>query len=111
MDAEGRTSGLERPDIEPPRFVELACRALGAAADDLRTPGQGAAASRLRYLVAALAIERWRIRSGQLSELVGRRPEVVSRWARRGGELRLSDPSFAAALDEADTTVSRALAD
>jgi REP element-mobilizing transposase RayT len=77
--AEGRTSGLERPDVEPSRFIELACRALGAAPGDIRAPGQGAAASRLRSLVAALAIERWRIRSGHLSELVGRRPEVVSR--------------------------------
>jgi len=33
------------------------------------------------------------------------------RWARRGGELRLSDPSFTVALDEADAAVSPALGD
>jgi len=50
--------------------------------------------------VAALAIERWRIRSGQLSELVGRRPEVVSRWARRGAELRLAETPLEQLADD-----------
>jgi hypothetical protein len=59
--------------------------------------------------VAALAIERWRIRAGEIARMVGRRPEVVSRWARRGGELRRSDAGFAAELERVDDAVSRAL--
>lgn len=50
--------------------------------------------SRRRYLIAALAIERWELTARQLGELLGRWPEAVSRWAGRGAEMRMSSKEF-----------------
>jgi len=106
MDEEGRTSGLEREDVGPEEFLEIACRELGCAVAELARPGKGREASRLRYLVAALAVERWRLSASAIARRVGRRPDVVSRWVRRGAELRGSDPAFRDQLDELDQALS-----
>jgi hypothetical protein len=41
-----------------------------------------------------------------LAREVGRRPEVVSRWARRGAELRQTDPVFADTYDGLDAALA-----
>ena len=58
--------------------------------------------SRLRYLIGALAIERWGVRAKTLGDLLKRRPEVVTRWAARGAEMRQSDNSFAEDYEKLD---------
>jgi hypothetical protein len=67
---------------------------------------QDRAASRLRYLIGALAIERWGIRAKELGELLGRRPEVVTRWAARGAELRQRDEGFTSEYEAIDRTLA-----
>jgi hypothetical protein len=62
--------------------------------------------SRLRYLVAAVALERWGVATTALAREVSRRPEVVSRWAHRGAELRQTDPAFADAYDALDAALA-----
>ncbi len=109
MDEAGRTSGMERADVEPEEFLEIACRELGCAVADLARPGKGREVSRLRYLVPALAVERWRLTVSAIARRVGRRPEVVSRWVRRGAELRGSDQVFRDQLDELDRALSEHL--
>ena len=66
-----------------------------------------AARSRLRYLVATLAIERWRLNASALATVVGRRPDVVCRWAQRGVELRREDDQFEAAFERLDQELVR----
>jgi hypothetical protein len=61
--------------------------------------------SRRRYLLAGLAIERWRVRAGRLATLFGRRPEVISRWATRAGELRRTDDGFTRAYEALDAAL------
>jgi len=56
--------------------------------------------------VAALAVERWRARVGAIGEVVGRRPEVVGRWVRRGAEMRQSDREFRSAYDRLDQALA-----
>jgi len=55
---------------------------------------KGRAICRTRYVIAALAIERWGMRAKQLAELLGRWPEAVSRWASRGAEMRMGSGDF-----------------
>ncbi len=98
----GRTSGREQEDVAPEAFLEVACQQLGCAVADFARPGKRREASRLRYMVAALAVERWRLAASALARRVGRRPDVVSRWVRRGAELRASDPVFRDQLVELD---------
>ena len=53
--------------------------------------------------------ETWRLRTKGLADLMGRRADVVSRRARRGGELRQSDSEFLAELERVDEGKSQAL--
>jgi hypothetical protein len=61
---------------------------------------------RQRRLLAGVAIERCRIRTGDFARLFGRRPEVVTRWARRAGELRVADAGFRTAYESLDGSLA-----
>ena len=52
-----------------------------------------------------LLIERWRVRAGRLAEVFGQGPEVISRWAKRAGELRLADGGFVRAYGALDAAL------
>ena len=71
--------------------------------------GQGRYVSRLRYLIGALAIERWGVQAKALGSLLGRRPEVVTRWAARGAQMRLEDDDFRTTYDNTDRRLSERL--
>ncbi len=101
-----RGAELFREDVEPEELLEVVCRELGCAVADLARPGKGRETSRLRYLVAALAVERWRLAASAIARRVGRRPDVVSRWVRRGAERRQSEPAFRDQLDKLHRALS-----
>ena len=106
LDPLGRSGGRERPRLEAAAFLEEACLALGVTPRRLASPEKGRELSAIRYLVGGLAIERWRLRAGELGAALGRRPEAVSRWAARAGELRQSSGEFRRLYDELDETLS-----
>ena len=90
--------------MAPDEFVARCCSILDVSSELLVDRGKGREISRKRYLIAALAIERWELTAKQLGELLGRWPEAVSRWAGRGAEMRLSSRDFLQeyeALDQA----------
>ena len=60
----------------------------------------------LRQLVATIGIERWSQRAGKLGSVLGKHPDVVSRWARAGAERRSADQEFTEALDRLDATLA-----
>ena len=60
----------------------------------------------LRHLVATVGIERWDQRAGQLGSILGKHPDVVSRWARAGAERRSTDHEFAQSLDRLDAALA-----
>ena len=102
VDELGRSTGLERRRLDASEFLVRSCRLIGIPAAVIAAPGKRREISRHRYLIAALAIERWGITAQSLSELVERRPEAVSRWASRGAELRLESADFRAAYEKLD---------
>ncbi len=51
--------------------------------------------SRKRFLVVGIGIERWRQSARALAELLDRRPDLISWWAKRAAELRSQDNRFA----------------
>jgi len=63
--------------------------------------------SRIRYLIGALAIERWGVQARDLGGLLGRRPEVVTRWAACGAEGRLDSESFRANHERLDRMMAK----
>jgi hypothetical protein len=88
-------------------FLARACRQLEVTVARVAGGGQDREGSRLRYLVAALALERWGVGTTALAREVSRRPEVVSRWARRGAELRQTDAAFADGYEALDAALAR----
>jgi len=60
----------------------------------------------MKYLIAALAIERWELTAKQLGELLGRWPEAVSRWASRRADKLLSSREFLQEYVRLDLTLA-----
>ena len=108
LDPLGRSAGLERGRLDAAAFVELACASLDAPVECLSSPEKRRSVSEIRYLVGGLAIERWRVGAAALSAVVGHRPEVVTRWAARAGEMRRSDSTFLERYEALDATMSGA---
>jgi len=106
LDPLGRSAGLERPRLDAGAFIERACEVLGVPPECLDSLEKDREVCAVRYLVGGLAIERWRIRAGELAASLGRRPEAVSRWATRAGELRLADEAFRRRYDELDAALA-----
>ncbi len=102
LDALGRSGGPTRPRLPAEEFVRRACAALAVRPERLGAATKDRELSGVRYLIAGVAIERWGIRAANLAEVVGRRPESVTRWAARAGELRLEDTSFHRRYEELD---------
>ena len=102
LDPLGRSPGLERPRVTATAFLERACQWLGTRLERLRGPGQDRDVSVERYLIAALAIERWRVRTKELADALERRADVVTRWCRLGAELRQRDAAFCRRYEHLD---------
>jgi hypothetical protein len=106
VDELGRSTGLEREILDAADFVELACSGLGIVTESLSGNLKDRKTMTLRQLVATVGIERWNQRAGKLGGILGKHPDVVSRWARAGAERRSSDHEFAEGLDQLDATLA-----
>ena len=102
LDPLGRSPGLDRPRVPAEGFLQRAGQWLGADLERLRGPGQDRDVSVQRYLIAALAVERWRLRTKALADARARRADVVTRWCRLGAELRQHDELFRRRYEDLD---------
>jgi hypothetical protein len=109
VDEQGRSTGLERAPLSAEDYLRRACLALGVEPARVGGAGQDREVSRIRYLVAALGVERWGVRAKALGDLFGRRPEVVTRWVARGAERRQRDGKFLADYTELDKVLAAGL--
>jgi len=106
VDAFGRSTGLERERLDAVEFTELACTGLGIRMGSLAGRFKDRKTTTLRQLVATVGIERWGQQAGKLGGILGKHPDVVSRWARAGAERRSSDQEFAEAMDRLDAALA-----
>lgn len=102
VDELGRSTGRERRALEAAGFVELVCVCLGVTIDALASSRKDPETNRLHQLIATVGIERWNQSAGKLGGLLGKHPDVISRWARTGAEKRLKDAEFSKAVEELD---------
>jgi REP element-mobilizing transposase RayT len=102
IDEQGLSTAPYRPPVDAEPFLMAAAAGLEMEPKALTAPGSSHAITRLRSLVAALAVERWRLRPVDLAPLFGRRADVVSRWVRWGVEGRQQDTEFKEAYDRLD---------
>jgi hypothetical protein len=83
-----------REAVDSEEFLELACRALDIPMQSLASSRKDREITRLRLLVASVGIERWHQRAGLLGPLVGRHPDMVSRWVRVAADQKHDHPAF-----------------
>lgn len=102
LDPLGRSLGPERPRFDGATFIERACEALEASPESLSSALKGRDISEVRYLVGGLAIERWRLRAGELAAVLGKRPEVITRWAAQAGKRKQTHEAFRRRYEELD---------
>ena len=60
----------------------------------------------LRELVAAVGIERWGQRPGELSRVLGKHPDMVTRWARMAALRRADDLSLVDQQEALDRAIA-----
>lgn len=84
VDVLGRSTGPERPHLEPGDFENMASELLNVGVDQLASKRQDRATARLRRMAASCGIERWGQRAGKLAEVLCKHTVVVSRWGQRG---------------------------
>ena len=107
VDELGRSTGLERRLLEPGEFIELACTTLGICVNSLASSRKDPETTRLHQLVATVGIERWSQCAAGLGGLLGKHPDVVSRWARTGAEKRSKEVEFSDALNQLDGLLAK----
>jgi REP element-mobilizing transposase RayT len=102
LDTEDKTDEFERPLLTAAEFIAIACECLGTEAERLASRVRDRVTAQNRRLVAALGVERWSQRSGELAASLGKNPEVVGHWVGQGVRRRMEDAAFARAIDELD---------
>jgi len=107
IDERGVSSGLERPKLEAEGFLIAVGDLMGVTPKQLASNHRGSALTHARWMLACLAIERWGQSPSRLASLLGRHPDVVTRWARRGVDLRQMDRGFADAVDILDRRLAK----
>ena len=102
VDELGRSTGLEREPMESEEFIRRCCAGLDVTLEEFAGRGKCREISRTRYLVAALGIERWKMRAKPLAKYLGRWPEAISRWASHGAKMRMESEDFSADYERLD---------
>ena len=111
VDELGRSTGLERPAIDGARYLREACAALEVEPERLASSRRDRETAALRKLVAAVGIERWGQRAGELARLLDKHTVAVSRWVSDAARKRQTSPAYEKRLLWLDEQLSeRALA-
>jgi hypothetical protein len=106
VDVLGRSTGLERPDIEAGEFVRRVCDLMGVDLETVAGRGRDSVTAASRRTIATLGIERWGQRAKELARALNKHPDVVSSWASNGGVLRQADSRFREVIDDLDRRLS-----
>jgi putative transposase len=104
LDPSGASSAPARPSLSAEELVAAASRCLGVESTLLSSPRRAESIHEARLLLAAVAVERYRLRVIDLARALERPVETVSRWVTGGAARRATDEDFAsryASLDQA----------
>ncbi len=103
---QGRTTDLERPELDAEEFIRRVCEVAAFDPDQLASRSRDRDTADARKVVATLGVERWSQRRTALAAVLSKKPDVVSFWAGEGARRRQDDPDSAAKLDELDGRLS-----
>jgi len=106
VDQLGRSTGLERPTLDVDQYLNGACSILDVEVERLVSRRRDSQTAALRKLVAAVGIERWGQRAGQLAGMLEKHTVAVSRWVAEAARERQADPGFAEKMSWLDEELS-----
>mgnify|MGYP001820190576 FL=1 len=104
VDALGRSTGPERPDLSTVEFMSRGARILGVEVEDLASRTRRRDVVESRRLLRGLGRERWTQRANQLGAVLEKKADTISYLAREGIRQRLEDEGLSRryeALDQA----------
>lgn len=94
VDELGRSTGPERPGLDGARYLRQACAILEVEPERLASGRRDRETAALRKLVAAVGIERWGQRAGELARLLDKHTVAVSRWVSDAARQRQTDSAY-----------------
>jgi len=103
----GRSTGLERPTLDANQYLAAACSILNVEFERLSSRRRDQETAALRKLVAAVGVERWGQRAGQLAGLLEKHTVAVSRWVADAARKRQDDPGFERKMLRLDEDLSK----
>jgi len=107
VDELGRSTGLERPDLDAQQYLLAACSILDVEFERLASHRRDSETAALRKLVTAVGIERWGQRAGRLAVLLEKHTVAVSRWVGEAARQRQADPEFGEEMQRLDEKLSK----
>jgi REP element-mobilizing transposase RayT len=107
IDHLGRSTDLERSELDVEVFVELVCGILAVDVPLVSSRLRDRSTATARRLIVTLGIERWRQNRTELARVLRKNPDVVSWWAGEGAARRMEDAEFASQLDRMDQELAR----
>lgn len=111
VDELGRSTGLERPVLDGARYLREVCAILEVEPERLASGRRDRETAALRKMVAAVGIERWGQRAGDLARLLDKHTVAVSRWVSDAARERQTNTAYEKKLLWLDEQLSeRALA-
>ena len=108
VDELGRPTGPWRRQFTAREWLDLACAHLEIKPEILCGRGRAKDVVRWRELVGLVGTERFGVKVKALATELGKSPDGVSQWYRRGVVRRREDAAFAAAAEALDRAASEA---
>lgn len=107
VDELGRSTGLERPNLDVDQYLNAACKILDVEIVRLASRRRDRDTAAIRQLVAAVGIERWGQRAGRIAALLEKHPVAVSRWVAEAARKRQADPGIQDQMTRLDKELSK----
>jgi hypothetical protein len=106
VDVQGRSTGIERPELTGCEYLQSALGLLGVDPAELGGRSQRPGVVQLRELVAVLGVKRYGQAVKDIAEVLGRSRSTVSSWVRRGAAKRAASAAFRDEVDALDRRIA-----
>jgi hypothetical protein len=107
VDELGRSTGFERPTLDAVGYLEGVCSILKVDLERLASSRRDRGTAALRKPVAAVGIERWGQRGGEIARLLDKHTVAVSRWVSGAARERQANPEHEKKLLWLDEELSK----
>lgn len=106
VDEQGRSTGRWRPKYGAEEWLKLVCAYLDIDQELIEGRGRGPEIVEIRELIGLVGIERFGVKAVDLARALGKSPDGVSKWMRRGVIRRETDQDFAEAAKDLELVAS-----